>query len=75
MLERVVDIIREQADIDEDFEITPKTKLETDLGIDSLSAVEIVMALEDEFGIQIDDEDSSKFKTVNDLVKFIKENN
>ena len=45
-----------------------------DLSADSLDAVEIIMAIEDTFGIEIPDEDAEKFQTVEDLVKYVEEN-
>ncbi|RDY23395.1 acyl carrier protein [Romboutsia maritimum] len=75
MFEKVRAIISEQLGIDNLGEITLETSLVDDLEADSLDAVEVVMALEDEFGIEIPDEDAEHFKTIADICKFIEENN
>lgn len=54
--------------------ITPEARLKEDLDADSLAAVELVMRLEEETGIQIPDEDMVKFKLVSDIMNYIKEN-
>ena len=54
--------------------ISMETNLMKDLEADSLDAVEIIMAIEDEFDIEIPDEDAEKFQTVEDLVKYVEEN-
>jgi len=51
--------------------VVPQALIRNDLGADSLDEIEIVMALEDEFDIDIDDEDAEKFKTFKDVVKFV----
>ena len=71
MFERVRDIIAEQLDVDEVEEITEETSLMADLEADSLDAVEIMMALEDEFDITIPDEDAESFKNIGDIVKYV----
>ena len=60
----------EQLSVDESM-VTIDTNLMKDLEADSLDAVEIIMAIEEEFGIEIPDEDAEKFQTVNDLVKYV----
>lgn len=74
MENKVIEIIKRQLSIDEDTDITSKTVLAKDLNADSLDAVEIIMALEDEFGVEIPDEEAEKLKTVGDIVNYIKEN-
>lgn len=74
MEDKVIEIIKRQLSIDEDTDITSKTVLAKDLNADSLDAVEIIMALEDEFGVEIPDEEAEKLKTVGDIVNYIKEN-
>jgi len=69
--ERVKSIIMEQLGVDEE-EITPEASFTNDLGADSLDNVELVMALEDEFGIEISDEDADKISTVQDVIDYIK---
>ncbi|CEI73709.1 MULTISPECIES: acyl carrier protein [Romboutsia] len=73
MFEKVVEIIREQLSV-EDKEITMETSLMKDLEADSLDAVEIIMALEDEFGVEIPDTEAENFKSIGDIVKFIEAN-
>lgn len=73
MFERVVEIVREQLSV-EDKEITMATSLMKDLEADSLDAVEIIMALEDEFGVEIPDTEAENFKSIGDIVKYIEAN-
>ena len=70
--ERVKKIIVEQLAVDA-AEVTPQAQFVQDLGADSLDTVELVMALEEEFDIEIPDEDAEKIKTVGDAVTYIKE--
>lgn len=74
MFEKVRAIIADQLGIDNVDEITLETSLMEDLEADSLDAVEIIMSLEDEFDIEIPDEDAENFKTVGDLCKYIEDN-
>jgi acyl carrier protein len=71
--ERVKEIICEQLGVEED-EITPNAKFIEDLGADSLDTVELVMAFEEEFDLEIPDEDAEKIVTVGDAIGYIKEN-
>ena len=70
--ERVKKIIAEQLGVEED-EVTPEASFVEDLGADSLDAVELVMALEEEFEIEIPDEDAEKILTVGKALDYIKE--
>ncbi|MCX5729309.1 MAG: acyl carrier protein [Nitrospirae bacterium] len=70
--ERVKKIIGEQLGVEED-EVTPEASFVEDLGADSLDTVELVMALEEEFGIEIPDEDAEKILTVWKALDYIKE--
>jgi acyl carrier protein len=70
--ERVKKIISEQLNVKED-EITENSSFVDDLGADSLDTVELVMAFEEEFGIEIPDEDAEKIRTVGDAIKYIEE--
>jgi acyl carrier protein len=71
--ERVKEIIVEQLGVEED-DVTPNAKFIEDLGADSLDTVELVMALEEHFDIQIPDEDAEKLDTVGKAIEYIKEN-
>lgn len=71
VFEKIKAVIEEQLDVSEEVEITLETSMMKDLGADSLDAVEIMMALEDEFEIEIPDEDAEDFKTIGDIVKFV----
>ena len=57
----------------DESEVTMDTNMMKDLSADSLDAVEIIMAIEDEFAIEIPDEEAEKFQTVKDLVKYVEE--
>ncbi len=70
--EKVKKIIIDQLGVDE-AEVTAEAKFIDDLGADSLDTVELVMALEEEFGIEIPDEDAEKIATVQDAITYIKE--
>ena len=69
---KVKKIIVEQLGVDES-EVTPDASFIEDLGADSLDTVELVMALEEEFGVEIPDEDAEKIITVKDAIQYIKE--
>jgi acyl carrier protein len=70
---KVKDIVVEQLGVDEE-EVTEQASFVDDLGADSLDIVELVMALEEEFDLEIPDEDAEKIATVGDAVNYIKEN-
>jgi acyl carrier protein len=70
--EKVKDIIAEQLGVKKE-EIKPESSFIDDLGADSLDTVEVVMALEEEFGIEIPDEDAEKITTVGEATKYIEE--
>jgi acyl carrier protein len=70
--ERVKKIIAEQLGV-EDEEVNPESRFVEDLGADSLDTVELVMALEEEFGIEIPDEDAEKIATVQNAIDYISE--
>lgn len=70
--ERVKKIIAEQLGVEPD-EVTPEASFVEDLGADSLDTVELVMALEEEFEIEIPDEDAEKILTVGKALEYIKE--
>jgi acyl carrier protein len=70
--EKVKSIIAEQLGVKKE-EVTDEAKFIDDLGADSLDTVELVMALEEEFGIEIPDEDAEKMATVGEAVKYIEQ--
>jgi acyl carrier protein len=70
--EKITEIIVEQLGVKAE-EVTPEASFVDDLGADSLDTVELVMALEEEFGIEIPDEDAEKIQTVGDAIKYIDE--
>ena len=70
--QRVKDIIVEQLGVNPD-QVTPDAKFIEDLGADSLDTVEFVMALEEEFGNEIPDEQAEKLQSVGDVVKYIED--
>lgn len=72
VLDQVKEILKDTMDIDES-KITLDAKLKEDLELDSLDSVELIMSAEEEFGIEIPDEDVMNFKTVNDIVNYIEE--
>lgn len=71
MLDRIIDIIREQLNLD-DVEITEDTSFKDDLGVDSLDLLELVMAFEEEYNIELDPEELEGVQTVGDVMDFIK---
>jgi acyl carrier protein len=73
LLEKVKAVIVEQLNVEED-DVTEDASFVDDLGADSLDIVELVMALEEEFGISIPDEQAENIKTVGDAVNYISTN-
>lgn len=73
VLEKVKAILSEQFDVEEDS-ITADTKISEDLGADSLDVVDLLMSLEDEFEIEVPDDEIENIKTVGELVKYIESN-
>ncbi|HMJ89773.1 MAG TPA: acyl carrier protein [Candidatus Acidoferrum sp.] len=70
--QRVKEIIVEQLGVNAD-QVTPDAKFIEDLGADSLDTVELVMALEEEFGREIPDEEAEKLQSVGDVIKHIED--
>lgn len=70
VFDRVKAIVVEQLGVEAD-QVTPQSKFVEDLGADSLDVVELVMALEEEFDLEIPDEDAEKIATVGDASKYI----
>jgi acyl carrier protein len=72
--ERVRDIIVEQLGVNAD-QVSTDAKFIEDLGADSLDTVELVMAFEEEFGIEVPDEEAEKLQSVGDVVQYIEKKN
>lgn len=73
MLDKLKEIIADQLGIDED-DVTPEASFIDDLGADSLDIVELIMYFEDEFDIEISDEDAEDMETVQDVLDYIEDN-
>lgn len=71
LFEKVRDIIADQLGVSDIESITMDTSMMKDLEADSLDAVEIIMALEDEFEVSVPDEEAENFKTIGDIVNYI----
>jgi acyl carrier protein len=70
--EKIKSIIAEQLGVKVE-EVTPQASFIDDLGADSLDTVELIMALEEEFNVEIPDEDAEKMTTVGDAIKYVEE--
>jgi acyl carrier protein len=68
--EKIIDIIVDKLGV-ERAEVTPEAVFVDDLGADSLDLVELIMAMEEEFGMEIADEDAEKLRTVQDVISFV----
>ncbi|WPD23666.1 MAG: acyl carrier protein [Candidatus Electrothrix aestuarii] len=68
--EKMIDIIEEQLSVDKD-KIVPGAAFVDDLGADSLDLVELIMAMEEEFDVEIPDEDAEKIATVQDAIDYV----
>ena len=73
VFEKVRDILCEQLDVDEE-KVTMEANITDDLGADSLDIVDLVMSLEEEFDVEVPDEEVENIKTVGDIVKYIEDN-
>ncbi len=71
LFDKVKDIVAEQLSVEDKTKITPQSKFMEDLGADSLDTVELVMALEEEFDIEIPDEAAEQIISVQDAVDYI----
>ena len=74
IFEKVKDLIADQLDVDDKDSITESSSITDDLGADSLDVVDLVMALEAEFNVEIPEDQVENIKTVGDIVKYIEEN-
>ena len=70
VLEKIKKILAEQLDVDVE-EMTADTKIAEDLGADSLDVVDLIMSIEDEFGLEVPDDQVENIKTVGDVVNYI----
>ena len=70
MLEKIQEIVVDQLGVDTE-QVTPAANFVDDLGADSLDTVELIMAFEEEFGVEIPDTDAEKIKTVQDVLDYI----
>lgn len=73
ILEKVKDLIADQLDVADKDSITEGSSITDDLGADSLDVVDLVMALEDEFGVEIPEDEVENIKTVGDIIKYIED--
>lgn len=73
IFDKIREILADQLDIEE-AAITPESLLVEDLGADSLDAIDIVMSVEDEFGIEVPDEIIEKIESVSDIITFVENN-
>lgn len=73
IFEKVKDLIADQLDVDDKEGITLDSSITDDLGADSLDVVDLVMALEDEFNVEIPEDQVENIKTVGDIVKYIED--
>ena len=70
MLEKIQELVAEGLNIDAE-KVVPTASFKEDLGADSLDLVEVIMALEEKFELEIEDEDAEKIATVEDIIKYI----
>lgn len=73
IFEKVKDLIADQLDVQDKESITEASSITDDLGADSLDVVDLVMALEDEFSVEIPEDEVENIKTVGDIVKYIED--
>ncbi|SES66735.1 acyl carrier protein [Natronincola peptidivorans] len=74
VFEKIVKIVVEQLGVEDEKTVTKETSLINDLEADSLDAVEIIMAIEDEFGVEIPDDEAEHFKNIGDIVAYVEKN-
>lgn len=73
IFEKLKELVVDQLGVEED-EVTMEATMQDDLGADSLDLVDLVMSVEEEFGVKVADEDLENIKTVGDIVEYIEEN-
>ena len=74
VLEKIKEILVEQFDIEDISTLTENTNIEEDLGADSLEVVEVLMSIEDEFRVEIPDEEIENIRTIGELAAYIENN-
>lgn len=74
VFDKVKEIIVDQLSVDDEESVVLGANIQADLGADSLDVVDLIMALEEEFDIEIPDEAAKTIKTVGDIVKYIEDN-
>lgn len=74
MFERIRELVAEKVGLEPE-DITPETSFADDLDADSITLFELIMAIEDEFDIEVDDESIEKIETVGDIVKYLEDIN
>ncbi len=72
MFDKIKKIIVEEVGVDESL-VTPETRISADLGVDSISFINAIMAIEDQFDVTTDEDRLTKLVTVDDLVKYVEE--
>lgn len=70
VLDKIKEIVAEQLDVSAE-KVTPEASFVDDLGADSLDLTELIMAMEDEFGMEIDDEEAQKLRTVQEVIDYV----
>jgi acyl carrier protein len=73
VLEKIKGIVAEQLDVSQD-QVVPEASFVDDLGADSLDLTELIMAMEDEFGLEIDDDKAQQLRTVQDVISYVEAN-
>ncbi|MBR3525461.1 MAG: acyl carrier protein [Lachnospiraceae bacterium] len=73
MLDRIIELIREQLHIAENVPITEETSFQQDLRADSFELMELIMAVEEEYGVKVEDDDLENLQTVGDVMDYIKD--
>ncbi|MFW6415052.1 MAG: acyl carrier protein [Thermodesulfobacteriota bacterium] len=73
ILEQIKEIVAEQLDVELE-KVTPEASFVDDLGADSLDLTELIMAMEDQFGMEIDDDEAQKLRTVQDVINYVESN-
>jgi len=73
VLDKIKEIVAEQLDVNQD-QVVPEASFVDDLGADSLDLTELIMAMEDEFGLEIDDDKAQQLRTVQDVITFVEAN-